>query len=154
MRGFRTTCLGTGDGRGIIFGGRARTKRASRCAPLVGLVVTFLPPRVNIMRVVRGRKRSRLCYCRFTMSPGHSICQRRLQFTIKLATQRQHNLCGEFQSSMPNSFLRPLLWLVFSFFATLSAPLLVAQSPEATTRQMFVDIKNSGGPVDRFFDLS
>jgi len=40
------------------------------------------------------------------------------------------------------------------FSTVLSALSLPAQSPEATTRLVIVDIKNSTGPVDRFFDLS
>jgi xylan 1,4-beta-xylosidase len=43
---------------------------------------------------------------------------------------------------------------LFGFSTTFSALPLAAQSLEAGTRQVIVDIKNSTGPVDRFFDLS
>jgi xylan 1,4-beta-xylosidase len=55
---------------------------------------------------------------------------------------------------MPNSSLRPFLVFVLGFSIVLSALPLAAQSPAATTRQVIVDIKDSAGPVDRFFDLS
>jgi len=58
------------------------------------------------------------------------------------------------ESSMPNSFLRPLFRFVLGLSTILCALPLAAQSPEATTRQVIVDIRNSTGPVDRFFDLS
>ena len=55
---------------------------------------------------------------------------------------------------MPNSFLRPHFRFVLGLSTILCALPLAAQSPEATTRQVIVDIRNSTGPVDRFFDLS
>jgi xylan 1,4-beta-xylosidase len=55
---------------------------------------------------------------------------------------------------MPNSLLRPLLLFILGLSTILCALPLTAQSNEANTRQVIVDIKNSTGPVDRFFDLS
>jgi len=55
---------------------------------------------------------------------------------------------------MPNSILRPFFLLVFGLSTALVGLPLAAQSPEGTTRQVTMDIKNSTGPVDRFFDLS
>jgi len=55
---------------------------------------------------------------------------------------------------MPNSLLRPLLPFVLGLSTILCALPLAAQSPEATTRQIIVNLKDSTGPVDRFFDLS
>jgi len=55
---------------------------------------------------------------------------------------------------MPSSSLRSLLLLVLGFSTFHSALPLTAQSPEAATRQVIVDIKAPSGPVDRFFDLS
>jgi xylan 1,4-beta-xylosidase len=64
------------------------------------------------------------------------------------------NFCGGFESSMPNSLLRALLIFVLGTSTTLSALPQAAQSPEAATRQIIVNIKNTTGPVDRFYDLS
>ena len=55
---------------------------------------------------------------------------------------------------MPNSSVRPLLRFVLGLSVILSALPLGAQSPEAATRHVTVDIRNPTGPVDRFFDLS
>lgn len=44
--------------------------------------------------------------------------------------------------------------LVTGLSTIISALPLGAQSPEMTPRQVIVDIRNSAGPVDRFFDLS
>jgi len=92
--------------------------------------------------------------CRFLIKPGHAIGQRRLELTTKLATIASANFCGGYETSMPGSSLPPLLMFALGFSTVLSALSLPAQSPEATTRLVIVDIKNSTGPVDRFFDLS
>jgi xylan 1,4-beta-xylosidase len=55
---------------------------------------------------------------------------------------------------MPSSLLRPFLLFVLGLHAVVCLPSLTAQSPEAATRRIVVDIKNSTGSVDRFFDLS
>jgi hypothetical protein len=55
---------------------------------------------------------------------------------------------------MSRSSLRPVFAFFLGFSAILSARPLAAQSAEPTTRQIVVDIKDSAGPVDRFFDLS
>ena len=55
---------------------------------------------------------------------------------------------------MPRSSLRPIFTFFLGFSTILSALPLAAQSPGAGTRQVIVDIKDSAGPVDRFFDLS
>ncbi len=88
------------------------------------------------------------------MKPGQPIGQRRLELTTKLATMASANFCGGFQSSMPRSSLRPIFTFFLGFSTVLSALPLNAQSPGAGTRQVIVDIKDSAGPIDRFFDLS
>src|ERR1035438_2627799 len=88
------------------------------------------------------------------MKPGQPIGQRRLELTAKLATIASVNFCGGFKSSMPRSSLRPIFTFFLGFSTILSALPLTAQSPGAGTRQVIVDIKDSAGPVDRFFDLS
>jgi xylan 1,4-beta-xylosidase len=55
---------------------------------------------------------------------------------------------------MPRPSLRPIFTFLLGFSVILSALPLAAQSPGAETRQIMVDIKDSAGPVDRFFDLS
>jgi xylan 1,4-beta-xylosidase len=55
---------------------------------------------------------------------------------------------------MTNSSLRPLLSFVLGFSAILSAQPLAAQSPQVPSRAIYVNLKESAGPVDRFFDLS
>jgi xylan 1,4-beta-xylosidase len=88
------------------------------------------------------------------MKPGQPIGQRRLELTTKLATIAPVNFCGGFESSMPRPSLRPIFTFLLGFSVILSALPLAAQSPGAETRQIMVDIKDSAGPVDRFFDLS
>ncbi|MGA9068955.1 MAG: beta-xylosidase [Terracidiphilus sp.] len=53
---------------------------------------------------------------------------------------------------MTHSSLRPLLLFFLGFSAILSAQPLAAQSQQART--IAVDLKDSAGPVDHFFDLS
>jgi xylan 1,4-beta-xylosidase len=55
---------------------------------------------------------------------------------------------------MSNSSLRLFLLFVLGISTILRVLPIVAQSPNAPTRQIIVDIKNSAGPVDRFYDLS
>jgi xylan 1,4-beta-xylosidase len=55
---------------------------------------------------------------------------------------------------MLNSSLRPFFVLVFGFSAFFPAIPLAARSPAAATRQVIVDIKDTAGPIDHFFDLS
>jgi xylan 1,4-beta-xylosidase len=55
---------------------------------------------------------------------------------------------------MPCSSPRPLLLFVLSFSTIVSAQSLPAQSREPARRQVVVNIKDTSGPVDRFFDLS
>jgi len=88
------------------------------------------------------------------MKPKHPVGHRRLQLTTKHATIAPTNFCEGFESFMPSSSLRPLLMFVFGFSGVLFAQPLAAQSTAGTTRQVIVDIKDSAGPVDRFFDLS
>ncbi len=55
---------------------------------------------------------------------------------------------------MPNLPLRRLFLIVLGFSAIHSAQPLAAQKQQAPTRIIVVDLKDSTGPVDRFFDLS
>jgi len=92
------------------------------------------------------------------MKPGNPISQRRLPFITKLvtrlATKASANLSGSLESFMLRLSLRPLLIFVYGFSTIVSAQPPAAQSHEVTTRQVIVDIGNSAGPIDRFFDLS
>ena len=55
---------------------------------------------------------------------------------------------------MFRSVLRRLSILAMGFFAASSAVSLAAQSQQAPSRTIVVNLKDSAGPVDRFFDLS
>src|ERR1035441_4257259 len=55
---------------------------------------------------------------------------------------------------MFRSFQRRLSILAIGFFVALSALSLAAQSQQATSRTIVVNLKDTAGPVDRFFDLS
>jgi xylan 1,4-beta-xylosidase len=55
---------------------------------------------------------------------------------------------------MLSSSLRTCLAFILGFFAILSARPLSAQSQQTPHRIIVVDVKDSAGPVDRFFDLS
>jgi xylan 1,4-beta-xylosidase len=55
---------------------------------------------------------------------------------------------------MPSSSLPRFLVFALGFCTIFSALRIAAQSPEAGTRKLIMDIKNTTGPVDRFFDLS
>ena len=55
---------------------------------------------------------------------------------------------------MFSSVLRRLSILAIGFFVASSALSLAAQSQQAPSRTIVVDLKDSAGPVDRFFDLS
>jgi xylan 1,4-beta-xylosidase len=55
---------------------------------------------------------------------------------------------------MPDPSLRPLLLFVLGFSGILAAQPLAAQSPQAPSRTIAVNLKDPAGPVDRFFDLS
>ncbi len=80
--------------------------------------------------------------------------QRRIPWLARLSTLAPANFCGGFESTMTNSSLRPLLSFVLGFSAILSAQPLAAQSPQVPSRAIYVNLKESAGPVDRFFDLS
>jgi xylan 1,4-beta-xylosidase len=58
------------------------------------------------------------------------------------------------ESTMLNSSLRLFFVLVLGFSAFSPAISLAAKSPAAATRQVIVDLKDTSGPVDHFFDLS
>ena len=55
---------------------------------------------------------------------------------------------------MLSSVLRRLLILTIGFFVASSFIFLAAQSQQASSRTIVVNLKDSAGPVDRFFDLS
>jgi xylan 1,4-beta-xylosidase len=55
---------------------------------------------------------------------------------------------------MPNSSLRPLLLFALGVSAILFAQPLAAQPQPAPSRTIVVNLKDSAGPVDRFFDFS
>ena len=55
---------------------------------------------------------------------------------------------------MFSSVLRRLSILAIGFFVASSVLSLAAQSQQAPSRTIVVDLKDSTGPVDRFFDLS
>ena len=55
---------------------------------------------------------------------------------------------------MLNSVPRRLSILAIGFFVASSASSLAAQSQQAPSRTIVANLKNSAGPVDRFFDLS
>jgi len=82
------------------------------------------------------------------------IGQQRFELTTKRATLASSNFHGGFELSVPRTTLRPIFMFILGLSTTFSALSLTAQSPGAGTRQIIVDIKDSTGPVDRFFDLS
>jgi xylan 1,4-beta-xylosidase len=55
---------------------------------------------------------------------------------------------------MLSSFLRRLSILAIGFFVASSSLSLAAHSQQAPSRTIVVNLKDSAGPVDRFFDLS
>ena len=55
---------------------------------------------------------------------------------------------------MLNSVPRRLSILAIGFFVASSASSLAAQSQQAPSRTIVANLKNSAGPLDRFFDLS
>lgn len=55
---------------------------------------------------------------------------------------------------MSNFLLRPLSMLACTFLAASSAISPAAQPAKVQSRQIVVNVKNTTGPVDRFFDLS